>query len=119
MSNNSLFIHESSVYFSLLPIPIHTYIPTEIFCYGSKNAIFIIGWNQVIALVVFFSFSLLILQCIERNLAISNASYLDWLEKTCPEPSLRLISNRLLTDDDIQFTFDTIESISSELLPTI
>lgn len=68
-----------------------------------------------IKLIRFFILSL-ILQCIERNLAIANASYLDWLEKSCPEPSLRVISNRLLTDEDIAFVFDTIESISAELL---
>lgn len=67
--------------------------------------------------IYLFSLSLL-LQCIERNVAIANATYLEWLEKTCPEPSLRVISNRLLSDDDIQFAFDTIENISSELLST-
>lgn len=63
--------------------------------------------------------SLLTLQCIERKLAIANATYLDWLEKNCPEPSLRVISSRLLTDEDIAFVFDTIESISSELLSSV
>lgn len=143
--NSIPFIHESSRYLSLFPILIllspfcdhcsifssststYPYIPTEIFYFGSKNAIFIIaidiGWYQVITLFVFFSLffspSFLTLQCIERNLAISNATYLDWLEKTCPEPSLRVISNRLLTDEDMQFTFETIENISSELLSSI
>lgn len=69
----------------------------------------------------FFSIlhSLLILQCIERNLAIANATYLDWLEKNCPEPSLRVVSSILLTDEDIAFVFDTIESVSSELLSSV
>lgn len=135
MSNTILFIHESSWYLLLFPnrnfaitisslyffhLSIHS--ETEIFYYGSKNSIFIIAGIWLLLNLFCFLFLLLFLhftQCIERNLAISNATYLDWLEKTCPEPSLRVISNRLLTDDDIQFTFDTIENISSELLSCI
>lgn len=55
-------------------------------------------------------------QCIKRNLAIANATYLESGEKNCPEPSLRVMANRLLTDDDINAVFDTIELVSAELL---
>lgn len=71
--------------------------------------------------VISWVFSLLLFQfqCIERRLAMTVATYLEMIEKHCPEPSLRVIANRLLTDDDIQFMFDTIESVSSELLSSI
>lgn len=55
-------------------------------------------------------------QCIEQKLAIVNATYLENIEKHCPAPSIRVIANRLLTNDDIQFAFDTIERVSSEVL---
>ncbi|XP_031623394.1 serine palmitoyltransferase 1 [Contarinia nasturtii] len=58
-------------------------------------------------------------KCIEQKLAIVNATYLENAEKYCPEPSLRVIANRLLTNDDIQFAFDTIERVSSEVLSSL
>lgn len=49
-------------------------------------------------------------------MAIANSTYLESAERDCPEPSLRVTANRMLTDDDIQFVFNTIETVSTELL---
>lgn len=57
------------------------------------------------------------LQCIENNLAVVNAEYLvDREYPKCPRSSIRLTSNRLLTDDDIEFVFKTLENVSNRIL---
>lgn len=54
--------------------------------------------------------------CFEKHLALVNAEYLVDREYKCPRSSIRLISNRLLTDDDIEFVFNTLENVSSRIL---
>lgn len=55
-------------------------------------------------------------QCVERNLALVNAEYLVDREYKCPRSSIRLTSNRLLTDDDIEFAFKTLQIVSESIL---
>lgn len=76
----------------------------------------ILQLGQIIRYHIQFLFSF---QCIEQNLAIINPSYLEKVERHCQEPSLRVIANRLLDDDDIQFAFDTIENVSSDILSAL
>lgn len=52
-------------------------------------------------------------------MAIANATYLENAEMKCPEPSLRVILNRLLTDADIDSVYDTIEDVSIELFSSL
>lgn len=54
-------------------------------------------------------------QCIERKLAVVSAKYLEEAEIHCPQPSIRITANRLFTDVDIDFIFDTIERVSNEM----
>ncbi|KAJ6648611.1 Serine palmitoyltransferase 1 [Pseudolycoriella hygida] len=55
--------------------------------------------------------------CVENNLAVVNAEYLvDREFPKCPRSSIRITSNRLLTDDDIEFVFNTLESVSKKVL---
>lgn len=55
-------------------------------------------------------------QCLQNKLAITCARYLNEIEKHCPRPSIRIVANRLLTEDDIQFVFETLESIAYDVL---
>lgn len=53
----------------------------------------------------------------ENNLAVVNAEYLvDREYPKCPRASIRLTSNRLLTDDDIDIVFNTLENVSKRIL---
>lgn len=72
-----------------------------------------LNFNEPTKILIYFRTN--IFQCIEQKLAIANAAYLESSEKFCPEPSLRITANRLFDDNDIDFVFNTIESISSEL----
>lgn len=54
-------------------------------------------------------------QCIERKLAVVCAKYLEEVEMHCPQPSIRITANRLFTDGDIDFIFNTIESVTNEM----
>lgn len=56
------------------------------------------------------------LQCVENNLAVVNAEYLVDREHKCPRSSIRVTSNRLLTNDDIEFAFNTLETVSNRIL---
>lgn len=55
-------------------------------------------------------------ECIKRGVAIVKAEYLDKIEKFCPRASIRIAVNRLLTPDDINSAFDTIEQVSKTVL---
>ncbi|XP_059608632.1 serine palmitoyltransferase 1 [Phlebotomus argentipes] len=55
-------------------------------------------------------------KCISRGLCLVNAQYLAHIEKKCPRASIRLTVNRLLTDEDMAFAFETLESVSKEIL---
>uniref|UniRef100_A0A1B0CLP9 Serine palmitoyltransferase 1 n=1 Tax=Lutzomyia longipalpis TaxID=7200 RepID=A0A1B0CLP9_LUTLO len=55
-------------------------------------------------------------KCITKGLCLVKAQYLQHIEKKCPRPSIRITVNRLLTDEDMAFTFRTLESISKEVL---
>lgn len=54
-------------------------------------------------------------KCIENNIALIEAHYLVVLEKFCPRPSLRVTSNILLTDEDLNKAFEVIEKFSKNI----
>lgn len=62
---------------------------------------------------------LISLQCINLKLAVANCTYLEGSEKHCPKPSIRVLANRLLTDKDMDFAIETIDSVSTKLSYTV
>lgn len=56
-------------------------------------------------------------QCISQGIAVVQACYLHNMEKHPIRHSLRITSNRLLTEREIDDAFNTIEEVSKELLP--
>ncbi|XP_055703081.1 serine palmitoyltransferase 1 [Phlebotomus papatasi] len=55
-------------------------------------------------------------KCISRGLCLVNSQYLGHIEKKCPRPSIRITVNRLLSDEDIVFVYETLESVCKEVL---
>lgn len=55
-------------------------------------------------------------KCIFRGLCLVNSQYLRHIEKKCPRPSIRVTVNRLLSDEDIVFVYETLESVCKEIL---
>ncbi|XP_055854973.1 serine palmitoyltransferase 1 isoform X2 [Episyrphus balteatus] len=55
-------------------------------------------------------------KCIENNIALIEAHYLEALEKLPPKPSLRVTSNLLLTDKELNAAFEVIERVSNGIL---
>lgn len=45
----------------------------------------------------------------KRGLAVIVASYLDQSERFLPQPSLRLVANRLLTENDLEKVVKVLE----------
>lgn len=56
------------------------------------------------------------LQCIERGVAVVEAAYLQNRERKPVRPSLRIAISRLLSDAEIQTAYETIETVSKEVL---
>lgn len=52
----------------------------------------------------------------EQKLALVCAEYLQQVETNCPRASIRITANRLLTDADIDFVYETIERVSTAVL---
>lgn len=55
-------------------------------------------------------------KCISRGIAVVQASYLHNMEKHPVRPSIRITTNRLLTEQEIDDAFKVIEEVSKELL---
>lgn len=54
--------------------------------------------------------------CLENGLAIVEAQYLDEIEKHHPRHSLRITSNRLLTDSDLNSAYEILERVTKIVL---
>lgn len=55
-------------------------------------------------------------QCYQKNLALVNPEYLDTIEVHCPRPSIRLTVNCLLSEADISFAYETLESVTKAIV---
>ncbi|GAB0098052.1 serine palmitoyltransferase 1 [Sergentomyia squamirostris] len=55
-------------------------------------------------------------KCMSQGLCLVNAHYLEVIERKCPRPSIRVTVNRLLTEEDMDFTVNTLEKVSKEIL---
>lgn len=52
----------------------------------------------------------------KRGLAVIVASYLDQSERFLPQPSLRVVANRLLNENDLERAVKVIEDSCSSVL---
>lgn len=59
------------------------------------------------------------LQAHKAKLALVSSEYLEQVEKIYPRPSIRIAVNRLLTNEDIDFAFDTLNRISKTIVSTM
>lgn len=59
------------------------------------------------------------LQAHKAKLALTSSEYLENVENIYPRPSIRIAVNRQLTNEDIDFAFDTLNRISKNIVNTM